>query len=71
MTWTAKGIIRKMTGKVSHEVELFIRIAVHIFCERLSICVCASHSSGFESGMWDSIVLVPGHFCSFYFPKTL
>ena len=29
--------------------------------ERLSICVCA-FPFGFEGGLWDLIVLVPGHY---------
>ena len=38
-----------------------------VFREALSVCVCASSPFGFESGMWDSIVLASGDFLSFYF----
>ena len=27
--------------------EIFIRFTLHVFCERLSICVCASFPCGF------------------------
>ena len=45
--------------------ELFIRFTVHVFRERLSICVCPSFPFGFEGGMWD--VLIPDHCLSIYF----
>ena len=31
--------------------------------------VCASFPFGFDDGMWDLIVLVPGHCLSFYYEK--
>ena len=46
--------------------ELFIRLTVRVFRERLSICVCASFPFGFEGWMWDLIVLVPDHCLSSY-----
>ena len=33
--------------------ELFIRLHVFIFRERLPICVCASFPFGSERGMWE------------------
>ena len=30
------------------EKELFIRVTVHVFCERLSFCACASFPFGFK-----------------------
>ena len=41
--------------------------AYYIFHERLSVCVCASFSFGFEGKMWDLIVLVPDHCLCFHF----
>ena len=41
------------------EIKLFIRLTVRVFRERLSICVCSSFPSGFERGLWGSIVLLP------------
>ena len=47
--------------------ELFIRLTLRVFRERLSICVFACFFSfGFESGMWDLIVLV-----TYYYLFTL
>ena len=37
------------------------------FCERLSVCVCASSPVGFEGRMWDLIVLVLDNCLSIYF----
>ena len=45
--------------------KLFIRFAVSVFRERLSICVCAFFHLGFEGGMWDLIVLVSDYCLSF------
>ena len=45
--------------------ELFIRFAVCVFCDRLSIFVCASFPL-FEGRMWDLLVKVPGHFLSYF-----
>ena len=44
-----------------------IHFTVRVFCECLSICVCASFPFAFEGGIWGLIVLVPGHCPSFYF----
>ena len=41
---------------------------VHVFRERLSVFVCP-FPFGFESGMWDLIVLIPNH--SFLFTMRL
>ena len=41
--------------------ELFIRFAVRVFRERLSVCLCASFPFGFEGGMWDLSLLIRGH----------
>ena len=41
--------------------ELFIRFTVHVFRERLSICVCVFFLFGFEGGLWDLIVYVSDH----------
>ena len=46
---------------------MFIRFTIRVFRERLSVCVCASFPFGFEGGMWELIVLVPGHYFPFYF----
>ena len=43
--------------------ELLIRFPVRVLCGRLSISVCSSFPFGFEGGMWDLIVLIPGHKC--------
>ena len=40
---------------------------MRVFREHLSICVCASFSFGFEDGVWDLVVLVPGQCLSFNF----
>ena len=47
--------------------EVFIWFTVRVFRECLSVCVCASFPFGFKGGMWDLIVLVPGHayLCTF------
>ena len=42
---------------------------MHVFRERFSVCLCASSPFGFEGGIWDLIVLVPGHFLSFLLSK--
>ena len=47
--------------------ELFIRFTERFLYVRLSLCVCASFLFGFESGMWDLIVLIPDHCLSIYF----
>ena len=44
--------------------ELFNRIAVRTFRESLSVCVCVSFPFGFESAMWNLIVIKPDHFLS-------
>ena len=41
--------------------ELFIRLTVCVFRERLSICVWGSFPFSFEGGMWDLSVLIPDH----------
>ena len=41
--------------------RLFIRFTVRVYCERLSICVCAPFPFGSEGGICDLIVLVPDH----------
>ena len=41
--------------------ELFIRFAVRVFRERLSVCLYASFPFGFEGGMWDLSLLIPDH----------
>ena len=40
---------------------------MRVFHGRLSVCVGASLSFGFEDGMWDWIVLTPDHCLSIYF----
>ena len=50
--------------------KLFIRFAVHVFRERLSICVYASFPFAFEGGMMDLIILVPVHCLSVYFSHS-
>ena len=47
--------------------KLFVRITVRVFRERLSMCLCASFSFGFEGGMGDLIVVIPDHCLSCYF----
>ena len=47
--------------------ELFIRCAVRVFRERLSIFCVSSFSFGFEGGMWKLILLIPDHCLSIYF----
>ena len=43
-------------------------LVLRMACGRLSISVCSSSPFGFEGGMWDLIVLIPGHKCiSIYF----
>ena len=48
---------------------------MHVFCERLWICVCASFDFGFEGGVWDLIVLIPDHclsiLCKSYRSKSV
>ena len=46
-------------------------------CEKCSfgllcvyVCVFASFPFGFEGGMWDLMVLLPGHSLSFYFASV-
>ena len=46
---------------------MFIRFTLCVFCERLSISVSHSFPFGFEGGMWDLIVSIPGHCLSIYF----
>ena len=41
------------------------RCSVHVFRERLSVCVCASFSFGFKSWMWDLIALSHDHCLDF------
>ena len=48
-----------MSGK-----ELSIWLTLSVFGERLSVYVCASFPVGYESRMWDLIVLVKGHWFS-------
>ena len=43
---------------------------MRFFRESLSIVACASFPFGFESGMWDLIVLVPDHCLSFLLFKA-
>ena len=47
------------------EKELFIRLTVRVF--HGSPFVFLSLPFGFESGMWDVIVLIPDHCLSIYF----
>ena len=47
--------------------ELFVRFTVRVYCESLSVCVCAYFPTGFEGGMWNLIVSVPDHCVSFKF----
>ena len=47
-----------------------VSITVSAFHERLSIRVCTSCPFGFESGMWNLIILVPDHSFCFYIAKT-
>ena len=53
-----------MSGK-----ELFIRFNTRAFRKLLSIYVFSSFPFGFEGRIWNLIVLVPGHFLSFYFEE--
>ena len=41
------------------------------FRERLSVYVRASLPFGFEGGVWDPIVEILDHFCSFYYISLL
>ena len=47
--------------------ELFIRVTVHVFPERLSIRACASFSFDFVGVIWNIIVLVSDHCLPSYF----
>ena len=40
---------------------------MRVFRDRLSAWVCSSFPFGFESGMWDLIVLISDHCLSIYF----
>ena len=51
--------------------ELFIPLTVHVFCERLSVCVCSSFRFCFEVGMWNLIVLMADLCLSVYFVQLL
>ena len=52
-----------MSGK-----ELFIQFTASAFRKLLSIYVFSCFPFGFEGGMWNLIVSVPGHHClSLYF----
>ena len=52
--------------------ELFIRFTVTVsFVNVYHLCMCVSLPFGFESGMWDLIVLVPDHCLYFYFSYSL
>ena len=49
------------------ERAVFIQYTVNVFCECLSVCVCASFPFGFEAGMSDLIIFIPDHCLPFYF----
>ena len=39
---------------------------MHVFSERLSICVFPSVPFGFDGGMWDLVIIFPDHCLSIY-----
>ena len=52
--------------------ELFIRFTVYVsFVNVYHLFVSVFFPFGFESGVWDLIVLVPGHCLSLYFSYSL
>ena len=46
------------------------QFTVRIFREQLSTCRCPPFAFGFEAGMWDSIILIPGHCVSLNLTET-
>ena len=62
--YVAPPPLPKLLGGGAAPAPLFLRPCV--FRERLSVCVFASFSYGFEGGVWD-LIFIPDHCLSIYF----